>query len=208
MIKKFSKERYGLPYLVSEPAVGLERWPLLCFLHGRGEAAPVDIEAALTRHGPLKDSSSAQVTKFIVIAPQLQSPGGDVWLRYADALQKMVQALPNVDPSRRYLTGFSFGGDGVLDIAPQQVGFWAALWAVDPTRGPQAPAPQPIWLSAGECARPHEAAFRRVLDTKPRSGGEAANFVYEDRHLKHVATAAAAYADDKPYKWLLSKRLE
>ena len=62
-----------LPYLLSvpgsdPPASG--SWPLLCFLHGYDEGAPMPIERALTLHGPLAARSSPLATaSLIVVAP-------------------------------------------------------------------------------------------------------------------------------------------
>src|SRR2546422_10790200 len=65
--------------------------PVLCFLHGRGEAAPLEIRNALTRHGPLRGGSSPKASdRFIVIAPQLPERG-DVWLKCADEVWNIVK---------------------------------------------------------------------------------------------------------------------
>ena len=90
--------QYGsLRCLVSVPEVHLlnaELWPILCFLHGRGEAAPLDIHVALTRHGPLSPASAQEATdSFVVVAPQLPAPGGNVWRSQAREMQQIVLAV-------------------------------------------------------------------------------------------------------------------
>lgn len=57
------------------------------------------------------------------------------------------------DHNRTYLSGFSYGGNGVFDLAVEQLGFWAGLWPVDPTRVPQKPIERPIWISIGQASR-------------------------------------------------------
>jgi predicted peptidase len=159
------------------------------------------IERALRRHGPLNARSAGIATRdFIVVAPQLPR-GGDIWHRYADEVRAAIDqacAQHAADRARRYLTGFSYGGNGVFDLASAQPDFWAALWAVDPTRVPrEAPGP-PLWLSAGDAARPQKAAFVRALAL-----GKADRRVWDDTGKDHVGSARVAYADERIYRWLL-----
>ncbi len=201
-----------LPCLVSipgsaPPASG--SWPLLCFLHGYDEGAPTPIEPALTRHGPLAAGSSAiAATEFIVVAPQLPARG-DLWRRYADAVEQVVRRAMTdhaVNPGRVYPTGFRFGGNGVLDLAPERPELWAALWPVDPTRVPAADPGRPVWFSSGAISRLRARAFIRRLRLQDAAGTEPDDRVYEDRGQDHIGTARLAYPDDRIYRWLLSKR--
>jgi poly(3-hydroxybutyrate) depolymerase len=202
-----------LPYLFSLPrtaAPASGAWPLLCFLHGYDEGTPMPIRQALTRHGPLAAASSPRATaEFIVVAAQLPTRG-DVWYRYADAVQEIVQqvrALHRADPQQTFLTGFSFGGNGAFDLALEQREFWAALWPVDPTRVPQADPERPVWLSSGAVSRHHAHAFTQRLHLGPPHGAEPEDRVYVDQGQDHVGTARLAYQDERIYRWLLSKRL-
>jgi poly(3-hydroxybutyrate) depolymerase len=207
-------ETSALPYLLSLPAGDAPAsgtWPLLCFLHGYDEGAPMPMERALTRHGPLAASASPCGTaEFIVIAPQLPVRG-DLWHRHADAVREIVrqvQGAHGTDPARTYLTGFSFGGNGVFDLALAEPELWAALWPVDPTRVPRLDPARPLWLSSGEISRHAARAFAerlalRVLD----HGAEPGDRVYVDQAQDHVGTARLAYADDRIYSWLLARRL-
>jgi poly(3-hydroxybutyrate) depolymerase len=201
-----------LPYLVSipgsaPPASG--SWPLLCFLHGYEEGAPAPIEPALTRHGPLAAGSSTMATaEFIVAAPQLPARG-DLWHRYAEAVGQVVrqvEAQHRVDPERVYLTGFSFGGNGVFDLALGQPESWAALWPVDPTRVPPEDPGLPVWFSSGEISRHQAHAFIRRLRLEPLLDAAPGDRVFEDWGQDHVGTARLAYRYDRIYRWLLSKR--
>jgi len=181
--------------------------PLLCFLHGYEEGAPAEIQQALTRHGPRSTGCSAAASEqFIVVAPQLPTRG-DLWFRYADSVLELVervQAFHRGDPERTYLTGFSFGGNGVFDLARE--GLWAALWPVDPTRVPEQSPGLPIWLSSGELSRRRNDDFVDQLGLQPFPPESDADRVILDYNLSHVGTAEAAYQDDRIYQWLLSKR--
>ena len=202
---------HPLRYLLSLPQESRrpgQGFPVLCFLHGYGEAAPRDIRRALTLHGPLRSSSSARVRwEFIVVAPQLLI-GGDLWGRYADVVRQIVSEVRSEhggDPRRLYLTGFSFGANGVFDLGAAQPDLWAALWAVDPTRVPAKRLKRPVWLSLGEISRARKEAFIENLELKP--SGEGGDRAWQDEGLDHVGSATAAYADERIYDWLLAKTL-
>jgi predicted peptidase len=210
---QFRLEEEGgvLRYLLALPSAPKSQkalWPVLCFLHGYDEGAPMKIEDALTRHGPLRRGNPVRaINNFIVIAPQLPVRG-DIWHRNADAVQQIVhdvQKRHGGDPRRTYLTGFSFGGNGVFDLALEQHGFWAALWAVDPTRIPSRDPKLPVWLSFGEAARYNKKGFIRALDLAPIDAGT--DHIYLDEGADHVGSAMLAYRDERIYSWLLSKRL-
>jgi hypothetical protein len=206
-------ESAPLRYLLSLPSgeapVSGSR-PVLCFLHGYDEAAPHEIHHALSKHGPLRPGSAPQALRdFVVVAPQLPV-AGDVWHRHADEVQQIVrqvQALHRGDPQRTYLTGFSFGGNAVFDLALLLRGMWAALWAVDPTRVPAQDPGLPVWLSFGEVARPRKAGFIRQLRLEPTPDDMLADRIYLDEGEDHVGSATRAYRDERIYQWLRSRQL-
>lgn len=198
--------KHSLRALLALPAPALAPAPLLCFLHGYDEAAPADIRAALTRHGPLHRQAPALVrARFAVLAPQLPI-AGDVWRRYADEVYELLaeaQREHRLDSRRCYLTGFSFGANGVFDLAPMRPGTWAALWPVDPTRLPDARLVEPAWLSVGEFARRRINGFVDRLHSVPAAEDEAAPRVHLDEGEDHAGCARRAYADVRIYAWLL-----
>jgi predicted peptidase len=202
-----------LRYILSLPprVTSREGCPVMCFLHGYDEAAPLEISKAITRHGPLqKGNSAASRRDFIVIAPQLTFRG-DIWRQYAEAVKNIVEEVRRTyqgDPGRTYLTGFSFGGNGVFDLALAQSDFWAALWPVDPTRIPDDDPAQPVWLSFGEVSRRNKKALIHALGLKPAESHPAGDRLYLDQGRDHVGSAALAYRDDRIYDWLLSKKLK
>jgi hypothetical protein len=200
-----------LPYLLSLPAGEPDGTrPVLCFLHGYDEGAPAPLREGLTRHGPLRPGSTRRaVEEFIVVAPQLPR-AGDHWHLHADAVRAIVdevRAAHGGDPARTYLTGFSYGGNGVLDLAIAQPGFWAALWPVDPTRVPRADPGRPLWLSIGEVARYSRAGFIRSLGLQPASATPQGDRLYLDEGHDHVGSATSAYRDERIYDWLLARCL-
>jgi predicted peptidase len=198
-----------LRYLLSVPD-GEGPYPVLCFLHGYDEAAPMDIHEALTVHGPLRAGNPPAARTFIIIAPQLPR-AGDHWFHHADDVGRIVagvRAEHGGQARRTYLTGFSFGGNGVFDLGLRQPGEWAALWAVDPTRVPQQDPGVPLWLSFGNLARRQKQAFIDTLRLHPAAGAAPHGArIYEDEGQDHVGSARLAYVDERIYRWLLSKQL-
>lgn len=200
---------FDLRFLLSLPSVPSApgRRPVLLFLHGYDEGPPTEIYAGVTAHGPLKPGSSPAATRdFIVAAPQLPARG-DIWHSHADtvcAIARYLQEECGGDPGRTYLTGFSYGGNGVFDVALHDASLWGALWPVDPTRVPAADPGVPVWLSSGQASRPNGPRFIERLGLEP-PGGRAELRVYLDEGLDHVGTATSAYKSDRIYNWLLSK---
>jgi predicted peptidase len=184
--------------------------PLLCFLHGYDEAAPLDIFDGLTRHGPLRASNPRDwIDKLVIVAPQLPTRG-DCWHRYAHVVRQIVLSEAqqhHCDLQRLYLTGFSFGGNGVFDLALAQPELWAALWAVDPTRVPTTSIRTPAWLSLGEISRYQARGFIRRLRLEPADSEPRSDRMWSDDGEDHVGTATLAYRDKRIYDWLLNKRL-
>jgi hypothetical protein len=209
---KYVEKKYSsLKYLVSIPPGKRRkrRWPVLVFLHGNDQAAPEPLRCAMTEHGPLRVSSGTSATqRFVVVAPQLPARGR--WTKtQADAVRGIAQEAVDKhygNPAQIYLTGFSYGGDGVLEIGVSEPNDWAALWPVDPTIRPRKRINRPIWVSAGERARGNKGKFRKVWRVQDRvpNVDPPSKRVYEDRNLCHVCTATAAYADEGIYRWLLT----
>lgn len=193
-----------------------KRRPVLCFLHGNGEhSGKLTIEQALGKHGPLQDDAKtrdAVGNRFIVVFPQLFKPGGDVWGNYADDVEDIVKFVWDEyggDPKRTYLTGFSFGGNGVFCIASKKPGVWAALWPVDPTIKPIPESQLPVWLSLGPYSRCEEEGLQKLRFQKiGKESDNSAKFVYLDYGANHGCTATETYRDKRAYKWLLNKSLE
>jgi len=183
-------------------------WPVLCFLHGLMEAAPMAIHQALTLHGPLRPGNPPLATdRFIVVAPQLPAPGGDVWFRYANAVQRIVRKLQeryHGDPRRTYLTGFSFGGNGVLDLALAQPDFWPPSGQSILPVYPQSRRARSGCLSVSSTHG--RAILSLAWNCCERNPTRRGSSLYRQR-ADHTDSATTAYCDDRIYGWLLTKQL-
>ena len=206
-------DSYPLRYLIRPcgSTAGEQSPPLLCFLHGYAEGAPLDIFDGLTRHGPLRPVNPLTYKdRFVIVAPQLPAKG-DTWNRYADPVRQIVldeAKSYGCDLRRLYLTGFSFGGNGVFDLSSAQKAIWAASWPVDPTRVPTEAITIPIWLSLGEISRLQARSFIHKLALESAETTPVADRVWSDAGEDHVGTATQAYKDERVYRWLLSKQSE
>lgn len=199
-----------LHYLLAIPSGtdAAEPRPVLVFLHGYNEGAPTDLQAGMTRHGPLREGNPSIAGEFIVVAPQLPEQG-DMWRGWDDEVRDIVlrvHAQQGGDPKRTYLTGFSYGGNGVFDIALMQPGLWAALWSVEPTRAPERDPGLPVWLSSGELTRRRQSGFTNTLRLERPGTEPFGDRICTDEGLDHVATATHAYQDERIYRWLLERQ--
>jgi len=89
-------------------------WPLLIFLHGAGERG--DDLARVDVHGPPKLLDEIpELGRCILAAPQCPE---DQWWQPGTltAFLAELDARPDVDKSRIYLTGLSMGGYGTWDL--------------------------------------------------------------------------------------------
>jgi predicted peptidase len=88
-------------------------WPMILFLHGRGERG-TDLDLVKI-HGPAKLVEKDPDFPFIVVSPQC--PDDRIWDSPAlIGLLDAVIAAHNVDTNRIYLTGLSMGGFGTWDL--------------------------------------------------------------------------------------------
>jgi predicted peptidase len=231
--KKSSTIRYGRWFKL-EVAYSLppghtrgtkNRYPVLCFLHGDKECSVgpdkgKNIRVAMGVHGPLSGSdfqppdkrfrpaSKWAMKNFIVVCPQLPYEGG--WTdehnrkSVADIIRRIHKEL-NGDPKRTFLTGFSYGGDGVLGIstATKKMG-WRAIWIVDPTIMPTGKPVQPTFLCIRSTLTECIEAYKKLGFNEYRKG-LSADYLYKTYSLDHPQTSWASYANETIYKWLLSK---
>jgi len=207
-------------------------WPVLCFLHGRGEAArnvegvaqPIEL---LFSHGapPWHCALNSPLAReFIVVSPQL--PEQRPW--QPDDLQELREILETIyadlrgDRDRTYLSGFSLGGRGVFDFAAWSTTLpttsaaeplrWAALWPVDDAAtSPRTSCEvQRIWLHFGTWRPEVNGISARNLDLcaanptrDPHPQGDRLYTDYSSPGYDHCQTCRAAYADAEVYPWLL-----
>jgi len=197
---------------------GQAPWPILLFLHGRGEGR-LDRQQAYQGIGAVRNHGSPPGRclepgwrhPFIIVSPQL--PAYVSRWHEIQRRQEVEAILDNViqwyqgDPNRVYATGFSIGGLGVVAIAAQGERRFSALLPVD------AYDPTPSWTnrevtnrsSIGTPIWSHHATtngvapeITRLLTNNPQEPA-----LYDKDHFNHVRICRAAYDNACVYAWLL-----
>ncbi|MBZ0300434.1 MAG: prolyl oligopeptidase family serine peptidase [Anaerolineae bacterium] len=128
---RFSSEirlRVDLNYLLYLPPdyESRESWPLILFLHGRGERGD-DLEQ-VKLHGLPRRIAQGDHFPFIIVAPQC--PASSYWTEELDALNALLDEVIAhylVDSRRIYLTGLSMGGRGTWFLAGRYPERFAAI---------------------------------------------------------------------------------
>jgi len=181
--------------------------PVLCFLHGHGEARTGGHPLGPAAHRSLAYHAlrgSTFTRHFLVVCPQREVPGrwtaGD-----AEGLHELLDRViadHHGDEHRILLTGFSYGGDAVLKLPTYPRGDrFRKLWAVDPAvdhETPPLPPNGPVLIHYGE---PFADRIGQLLENWSHRGSPGEVWV-KDTQLEHVATCIAAYEDADAYQWL------
>src|SRR5262245_46633890 len=111
-------KKVGLNYWLYLPPdyESRDKWPLVMFLHGRGERSD-DLDL-VKLHGLPKNIVEGQHFPFVIVAPQC--PITSYWSEQTEALNALIDhiiASYLIDINRVYLTGLSMGGTGTWFLA-------------------------------------------------------------------------------------------
>jgi len=211
-----------------------KKWPVIVYLHGT-EAFGSD--GLLQTQGGLGDAIRKQADRFpcIVVFPQCRDKfrwvNDEMQERVLKALNQTVKEF-NGDPQRRYLTGISMGGVGVLYIAAQHPGVFAAIVPIASRvvlakLQSFAPLPEKV-VSVIESQDPYQATAsglgktptwifhgsadpvnpvtesRKIVEALKAVGGKVKYTEYEG--VGHVCWDKA-YTEPELLPWLFSQRL-
>ena len=198
------KYKNYLLYVPNEkPSTG--KYPLLLFLHGRGESGN-DLER-VKKHGPPSFLDEVSDFPFVTVSPQCSDH--DVWqtrplLRLLDEIESK---LP-IDKNRIYVTGLSMGGYGTWEVAQVAPDRFAAIVPI--CGGSQFELERvdvlkslPIWAFHGakdDVVPPEET--ERLVERLRSQGADVKYTLYPDaEHDSWTET----YNNPELYSWLLSK---
>jgi predicted peptidase len=180
-----------------------QRWPLMLFLHGAGDAGTnLDRVKVL---GPPKIIESKPDFPFILVSPQ--SPARSWNLDALNALLDDVIRRYRVDKDRVYLTGASMGGSGTWALAAAHPEKFAAIAPLCGTGNPADAkkfAHLPIWVFHGakDPVVPLNHATTMV-DAIRAAGGNIKLTIYpEGKHDVWTAT----YDNSELYRWFLEQK--
>ena len=204
--------RYWLhlpPGYYTEPG---RRWPLVLFLHGRGERG--DDLALVRQYGIPKVVAERPDLDFIAISPQC--PLASEWPDLIDTLARLLdEATTNlpVDPDRVYLTGLSMGARGGWLLAVDNPDRFAAIALICG----RIPAPdflervavlkdKPIWVFHGaQDPVVPVTNSEQIVATLQAAGGHPRLTIYPE--ADHDAWTAT-YNNPELYTWLFSQTRE
>jgi len=181
-----------------------EKWPMLVFLHGRGERG--DNIELVKKHGPPKIVENKKDFPFIVLSPQC--PLDQSWssVPVIDLIDEIASKY-RVDPNRIYLTGLSMGGYGTWDIATRYPYRFAALAPICGGGNPAAARllrHLPIWVFHG--AKDNTVPLSRsqeMVEALREVDGNVKFTVYpEAGHDSWTAT----YDNPELYQWFLKHK--
>jgi predicted peptidase len=180
-----------------------EQYPLLIFLHGRGEQGD-DIEKVKI-HGPFEKVRELGLP-FIIVAPQC--PLDEWW--DVDFLEQVIERVLEkypVDQQRIYLTGLSMGGAGTWTYACHRPDLFAAIAPVcgfGCLSKVQRIRDVPVWAFHGakdDVVRPSETTD--MINELYKTGNNARLTIYAEAN--HNAWEAT-YKNPQLYEWFLSHR--
>ena len=197
-----------IPYLFSLPQEydpsSKTKWPVMLFLHGRGESrGPLSIVA---KWGPPRMAQRGDNLPYILIAPQCPAESrwtdDDQQAGVLKLLDHITTTFP-ADTTRIYLTGLSMGGYGTWKMATENPDRFAAVSPIC-GRGNPADAAKlvdvPIWVFHGteDTAVLYRHSDEMVKAIR-KAGGKKVRFTT----LQHVGhnSWSAAYATPELYQW-------
>ena len=174
-------DNQAVPYLFYLPkdldTQSDKKWPLILFLHGRGESrGPLSIVA---KWGPPRMAARGDDLPYIVVSPQC--PANTRWT--ADDQQRRVLKLLDhvtenfpVDTTRIYLTGLSMGGFGTWKMAADHGHRFAAAAPIcgrgNPADGPKlVDLPLWVWHGTEDKAVPYQDSVDMVERRSRRRAG-------------------------------------
>ena len=182
-----------------------KRWPMILFLHGKGERG--DDLKMVKQHGPPK-IVERKILPFIVVSPQC--PSDKVWTGLNDELNALLDEMAEkyaVDSDRIYLTGLSMGGYGTWSLASEHPERFAAIVPIC-GGGHRDMAKKlvkvPVWAFHGENDTIVPLSqTAEIVDSLTACGGGVKFTIYPK--TGHDAWTVT-YNNPKLYAWLLKHR--
>jgi predicted peptidase len=197
-------------YLLSLPdgyeTTADKTWPLIVFLHGKGERGS-NLEL-LKKHGPPKLIAAGKDLGAIVAS--LQCPDTEVWSPHGvKAVTDHLASTLRVDKSRIYLTGLSMGGFGTLETATEYPDTYAAIAPICGGAGirnilADRLKTTPVWIFHGDADPVVSPDYsKRFYDALIKAGAPAKLTMYPG--VTHDSWTAT-YDNPEFWEWLMAQK--
>ncbi len=198
-----SPQRYWL-YL-PEGYTPEKKYPLVLFLHGRGERGS-NLEAVLT-HGPPKLVKQGKSFPFIMVAPQLDGVHMFWQTNELLALLDHIEQEYSVDADRVYCTGLSMGGFATWALGVAAPERFAALLPIcgggDPPNAARLKH-VPTWVFHGaEDPVVPVGLSEQMVNAMKKAGGTPRFTSYPG--VKHDSWTET-YNNPEIYEWMLQQQ--
>jgi predicted peptidase len=184
-----------------------QTWPLIVFLHGKGERGDDGLKQTAIGLG---QAIRLNPERFPCLVVMPQCPDTGWWDAARDDVLLSVNRTREeytIDPDRIYLTGLSMGGYATWIFGAAVPDTFAALMPICGGGQPEDAAKlaaTPVWAfhgAADETVKPDES--RRMVEAVKKAGGKVQYTEYKG--VGHNSWDNA-YGDPKAIKWLLSQR--
>lgn len=207
-IRETVQAKYLL-YLPEDYDASEEEWPLMLFLHGRGERGD-DLKKVANNGPPRLVEEENHSFPFVIVSPQC--PTDDWWptnwqVAVLDSLLTEIVTTHRIDTDRIYVTGLSMGGFGTWRLASEYPNRFAAIAPICGGGNPDYAdriVHLPIWVFHGakDPTVPIEKS-EEMVEALERAGGEPKFTVYpEAKHDSWTET----YNNSELYEWFLKHK--
>jgi len=180
-----------------------KKWPLILFLHGRGERGD-DLELVKI-HGIPKIVEQRDDLPFIAVSPQCSKDS--MWMVEVEALNALLDEVVTkyaVDTDRIYLTGLSMGGFGTWRLATAYPERFAAIVPICGGGDPEKVGvlrDVPVWVFHGaKDPFVQLSESEEMVDALKACGGNVRFTVYPD--VEHDSWTRT-YDNPELYEWFL-----
>jgi predicted peptidase len=184
------------------------KWPLILFLHGKGERGDDGVAQTKAGIGPAIRKNPDLYSSAIVLMPQC--PDHCWWVGATEYISLTLEKTCDefsIDPDRIYLTGLSMGGFGSWMYGADHADIFAAVAPI--CGGGRASDAErlvnvPTWVFHGAADNTVPVEFsRRMVDVLRKKGG---NVRYTEYPGVGHNSWDNAYNDPEFAKWLLEQR--
>jgi predicted esterase len=204
----------SLPYRLFVPSnyTGTQSYPLILFLHGRGERGSDNTNQLCGETGELAlvfNENQASHPSFVA-APQC--PSDTEWTN-SPMHQQLLDLLTslksqyNIDSNRVYITGLSMGGNGTWHLLSHDTSLFASgvpMSGETYTSTPDSVLPVPVWVFHSLSDPTVAVTNSQVMVSGMRALGGSP--IYTEYQYGGHSIWSASYATPLLYEWLLSQR--